>query len=164
MILMKKTKAVVYFRRKREGRTDYLKRLALLKSRLPRLVVRKTNKHIILQVVEYQPDGDKVLCTVSTQHLLKEGWSAPTGNSAAAYLAGLMLAKKCKMDKEVIVDLGLHTHKAGSCIYAAVRGARDGGMNVRASDEVLAGDERLTGEHLSETVRKQFDSFKQKLR
>lgn len=163
---MKKSNAVVFFRRKREGRTDYLKRLSLLKSRKPRLVVRKTNKHIILQLVQYQPDGDHIITTVSTQHLVKQGWKASTGNSAAAYLAGMLLAKQIaakKITDDIIVDIGLQTHKKGSRIYAAVRGVKDGGANVKCSEEILASDDRLTGEHLSEAVRKQFIAFKEKI-
>lgn len=160
---MRKSTAVVFFRRKREGRTNYLRRLSLLKSRKPRLVIRKTNKHTLLQVVEYHPDGDKILCAVSTKHLLKQGWTAATSNSAAAYLAGKMLAKQLKIKGEIIVDIGLQTHKKGSRIYAAVRGVKDGGVNVNCSEDVLPGDDRLSGEHLSEAVRKQFTQFKEKI-
>jgi len=160
---MRKSTAVVFFRRKREGRTNYLRRLSLLKSRKPRLVVRKTNKHTLLQVVEYHPDGDKVLCTVSTRNLLKQGWTASTSNSAAAYLAGRLLAKQLKIKGEIIVDIGLQIHKKGSRIYAAVRGVKEGGIAVKCSDDVLASDDRLSGEHLSEAVRKQFAAFKEKL-
>jgi large subunit ribosomal protein L18 len=160
---MKKKNAVVFFRRKREGRTDYLRRLSLLKSRKLRLVVRKTNKHLILQVVEYRPDGDHVLTTVSTQHLVKQGWKAATSNSAAAYLTGKLLAKQLKAQGEIIVDIGLQTHNKGSRIYAAVRGVKDGGVAVKCSDDVLSDDSRLSGEHLSEAVRKQFAIFKEKL-
>ena len=163
---MRKPKAVVYFRRKREGRTDYVRRLSLLKSRLPRLVVRKTNKHLIVQVIEYLPDGDRVLASASTEHLAKHGWSAATGNSAAAYLTGMLLGKKLlaqKVDKEIIVDIGLQTHKKGSRLYAAVRGVKDAGVAVKCSADVLPGDERLTGDHLSEKARKEFETVKNKL-
>ncbi|MBR9702567.1 50S ribosomal protein L18, partial [Candidatus Woesearchaeota archaeon] len=157
-----KTNSVVYFRRKREGRTDYRKRLALLKSRLPRLVVRRTNKHTILQVVQYHPDGDKILATVTSGLLLKHGWKGSTANSAAAYLTGLLLAQKIKGTKlngDLIVDIGLHRHKAGSRLYAAVRGAKDAGLAIKCSDDVLPGDERLNGEHLSADVKKSFETI-----
>ena len=42
----------VPFRRKREGKTNYKKRLGLLKSKSLRLVVRKSNKHILVQLVD----------------------------------------------------------------------------------------------------------------
>ena len=37
----------VKFRRRREGKTDYKKRLNLLKSELPRFIVRISNKYIL---------------------------------------------------------------------------------------------------------------------
>ncbi|MBT3583115.1 50S ribosomal protein L18, partial [Candidatus Woesearchaeota archaeon] len=40
----------VKFRRRRAGKTNYHNRLALLLSRKPRLVIRKTNKYIICQI------------------------------------------------------------------------------------------------------------------
>ena len=38
----------VKFRRRREGKTNYKKRLAFVKSDLPRLVVRRSNKYLNL--------------------------------------------------------------------------------------------------------------------
>lgn len=40
--------------------TDYRKRYALLKSDLPRLVIRFTNRQIIMQLVTYEPQGDRI--------------------------------------------------------------------------------------------------------
>ncbi|EEZ92675.1 MAG: hypothetical protein BJBARM4_0725 [Candidatus Parvarchaeum acidiphilum ARMAN-4] len=39
---------------KNEKRTNYRKRLELLKSGIPRLVVRKTDKSVIAHIVEYK--------------------------------------------------------------------------------------------------------------
>ena len=87
-------------RRRREGKTNYRKRLSLLKSESPRLVVRKTNKYIILQIVESEKAQDKVIFTVSTKELLKHGWPEEKKGSlkslGAAYLAGLLIGKKSK--------------------------------------------------------------------
>jgi len=63
------TRRTVPYRRKREGKTNYKKRLEYLKSKQLRLVIRKTNKHMILQIVQYHPDGDKVLLGVSSKKL-----------------------------------------------------------------------------------------------
>ncbi|MEM4756409.1 MAG: hypothetical protein QW594_04745, partial [Candidatus Woesearchaeota archaeon] len=51
---------IVAFRRRRSGKTNYTKRLGLLKSGKPRLVVRKTNTAFIVQLVKHQPNGDQV--------------------------------------------------------------------------------------------------------
>lgn len=70
---MRRVIKVVNFRRKREGRTDYKKRLKMLVSSIPRLVVRRTNKSIIVQVVEYSENGDKVIITANGSELKKHG-------------------------------------------------------------------------------------------
>jgi len=41
---------VVYYRRRREGKTDYAKRLALVKSGKTRMVVRRSNKGLVIQL------------------------------------------------------------------------------------------------------------------
>jgi large subunit ribosomal protein L18 len=61
------TRRTVPYRRKREGKTNYKKRLEYLKSKSTRLVIRKTNKHVIMQLVQYHPDGDHVLIGVSSK-------------------------------------------------------------------------------------------------
>ena len=83
---MRHTIKVIQYRRKREGRTDYKKRLKMLISGIPRLVVRRTNKNIIVQVVDYSADGDKVIVTTNSSELSKLGWKHATGNIPAAYL------------------------------------------------------------------------------
>ena len=94
--MAKKILQILAYRRKREGRTNYKRRLALLKSRKPRLVIRKTNTQIILQIVEYQPDGDKILCGTSSLSLKKLGWSYSCKSLPACYLTGLLLGSKAK--------------------------------------------------------------------
>jgi large subunit ribosomal protein L18 len=74
----------VPFRRRREQKTNYKKRLALLKSRKNRLVVRIFNKNIIAQLIEYSPDGDKVLASAYSQDLEKQGWKQSHSNTSAA--------------------------------------------------------------------------------
>jgi large subunit ribosomal protein L18 len=87
----------VPYRRRREGKTDYRKRKALILSRKPRLVVRGTLKNIIVQVVVAKPHGDEVLVSAHSRELLKNyGWKAPRGNLPAAYLTGLLCGLKAK--------------------------------------------------------------------
>ncbi|NJL44232.1 MAG: 50S ribosomal protein L18, partial [Nitrosarchaeum sp.] len=68
---MKMANVTIELRRKSEGRTNYKRRLALLKSRLPRVVARRTNKHMLLQLVEYVPSGDLVRVGISSKVLEK---------------------------------------------------------------------------------------------
>jgi large subunit ribosomal protein L18 len=135
-------------RRRIEGKTDYKARFAMLKSEKPRLVVRKTNKHIIAQIVESKAAQDNVLITVSSKDLLEKGWPKDKSGSLkslmAAYLTGYLLVKSLKeKPKEVIFDLGMHRHLAGSRIYAALRGAVDAGLNIPHDPKALPTDERL---------------------
>ncbi|NIP36754.1 MAG: 50S ribosomal protein L18, partial [Thermoplasmata archaeon] len=59
----------VPFRRRREGKTDFRKRLRHLRSGMPRLVVRRTLTKTIVQVAEYSPEGDRVLAQASSPEL-----------------------------------------------------------------------------------------------
>jgi len=138
------------YRRKREGRTNYKKRLAYLKSGLTRLVVRPTSKNIVVQLVNYAPDGDQVLFTVTSATLKKYGWKFHGGNTPSAYLSGFLLAKlaKGKATDQVIVDLGLFHAAPKTRVFAAIKGAIDGGIQILADDEHLPSDDRVKGAHI----------------
>ena len=161
LILMK----TIRFRRKREGKTNYKKRLALLKSGKPRLVIRRSNKHITLQVVNYDPDGDKVLVTVNSKVLAKKGWKYSTKSLPAAYLAGVLLGKSAleKGVEEAIVDIGMFHHINGSRLTAAIKGAVDAGLKVPVGDNIFPSDDRLSGAHISDEVVKSFEKLKKEL-
>ncbi|MFH2019806.1 MAG: 50S ribosomal protein L18 [archaeon] len=141
------------FRRKREGKTNYKKRLALLKSRKLRLVVRRSNKHIIAQLIKYSDEGDIILHTVHSKSLAKFGWEMNTGNIPSAYLVGLVLGKIAK-GSEAILDLGLQTPVPGSRLYAVSKGAIDGGLIVTYSEKSLPSKERITGKHIADYASK----------
>ena len=145
---------VIPFRRKREGKTNYKKRLSLLKSGKPRLVVRRSNTSVMIQLVKYEPDGDKVLVTYNSKSLVKHGWKGSTKSVPAAYCAGYLFGQEAtkKGVKDAIVDLGLQQHRAGTRIYAAVKGVIDGGLAVPVSEDVFPSAERLRGEHLKESI------------
>ena len=150
------TTRVVRYRRKREGKTNYKKRLELLKGRKNRLVIRKTNTQLILQIIKYETDGDKVLITVQSKELKKHGWNYSTKSLPGAYLAGMLLAKKAKANKitDAILDLGLQLPLRGSRLYAALNGAIDGGLNIPANKEVFPSADRLKGEHIAKHLEK----------
>lgn len=142
---------VIQYRRKREGRTDYKKRLKMLISNTPRLVIRRTNKNMIVQVVDYSDKGDNVLVTANSSELKKLGWKHATANLPAAYLTGALAAQKAKKKgvEKAIVDLGLQPQKAGTRLYAAVKGAIDNGLDVPASEDVFPSTDRLSGKHIA---------------
>ncbi len=151
---MSHAKHVMPFRRKRQGRTNYKKRLSLLKSGKPRIVVRKSNTAITLQLISYEPDGDRTLLTFNSKTLKKQGWTGSAKSLPAAYCSGYLFAKKAAAQgvKEAIVDLGLQQHRGGTRIYAAVKGVVDGGLAVPVSDSIFPSAERLAGTHLKAGV------------
>ena len=127
----------VKLRRRNQGKTNYHTRLALLKSGEHRLVIRKTNKYITCQIVDYNQNGDKIIASAHSMKLIKMGWKHNTRNIPAAYLTGYALGKaaiKAKT-KTAIVDMGLYTSTKGSVLYAALKGAVEAGMNIPHNPE-----------------------------
>jgi len=61
-------------RRRREAKTDYAKRIRLLKSNSPRLVFRKTNKYLIAQYIVSKEAKDEIKLGGNSKELLKFGW------------------------------------------------------------------------------------------
>ncbi|MAG38744.1 50S ribosomal protein L18 [Candidatus Woesearchaeota archaeon] len=160
---MKKTR--LSYSRKIKGKTNYKKRLELLKSRKNRLVIRRTNKYIIIQIVSYESDGDKILASVNSKELKKLGWKNSCKNISASYLTGLLLGKKAedKKLKEAILDLGLQTHIKGSSLYSALKGVVDSGFKVPVSKKVFPPTDRIEGKHISEKISKEFEGLKNKI-
>ena len=147
---------IVQFRRKREGKTDYRLRLKLVASNKPRLVLRRTNLHVTAQIVEFHPDGDKVLISATSKELKKYGWNAHGRNLPAAYLVGLLCGVKSKKAKieEAIVDLGLNQPIKGGMLYAILKGAVDSGMHIPHNKEILPKDDRISGKHIADYAKK----------
>ena len=144
------------FKRKRQGRTDYKQRLKLISSGKIRLIVRKTNKNVIIQFVEYSPKGDLIKVSGHTNELKKYGWVGSRRNSYCAYFIGLLTGLKAvKKDiKEAILDIGLNKSIKGGILYAALKGVLDSGINVPHSNEVLPKEERIKGEHTVAYIKK----------
>jgi large subunit ribosomal protein L18 len=140
----------VKFRRRREGKTNYYRRRRLLLSRRPRLVVRKTNTNIIVQIINASVVGDSTVASAISTELGTHGWSAGTGNIPAAYLTGFLLGRRAQSRgvKEAVLDVGLNPPVRGSKIYAALKGAIDAGLEVPHDPEVLPDETRISGEHI----------------
>ena len=154
-------------RRRRENRTNYKARRILLESGIPRIVVRRTNKYYILQAVESNEAQDKVIATVTSKELLKNGWDAKMSGSlksiSAGYLTGMLMAKKLKKGK-YIVDLGMARTFTGSRVFAVVKGLVDGGLDVPANEKVFPSEDRLNGEHLKPEVKAMVAKVKEALK
>ena len=135
-------------RRRLEAKTDYKARLALLKSGRPRIIVRKTNRYIIVQLVETNIAQDKILINLSSKYLLEKGWpkelNGSLKNLSASYLTGFIIGNLAKgKAKEAILDLGMHRNIQKSRIYAVVKGALDAGLKIPCSEENLPSLEKI---------------------
>ena len=142
----------VPMRRRREARTDYHQRLRLLKSGKPRLVARKSNKHVRAQLVTLGPEGDQTHAAAESRDLREYGWEAPTGNLPAAYLTGLLAGLRALENgvEEAVLDIGLNSPTPGSKVFAVQEGAIDAGLEIPHNDSVLADWERTRGSHIAE--------------
>ena len=139
-------------RRRREGKTDYARRLNLLKSGKPRLVARISNNKVIAQIIGYDAKGDKTLVNTSSLELKKYGYSGHRGNVCASYLTGLLCEKMAveRNQKEAVFDIGLHTPVKGSNVFAVLKGAVDAGMSIPHDKTIFPSDERILGKNIKD--------------
>lgn len=145
-------------KRRREHKTDYLKRLTLLKSTRPRVVVRKTNTYLIAQYVVSKEAQDTITFGISSKTLLTHGWPKTRKGSLnslpAAYLLGLLFGKKIKNKKLAIpiIDFGMHRVIHGSKLQAFIKGLVDSELQLHAKEESFPTEERIEGKHLKELI------------
>ncbi len=141
----------ISFRRRREGKTNYHRRLKLIISRRNRLVIRCSNKHTTVQVVEALVQGDKILLHSHSSQLEKQfAWVHNTGNMPSAYLSGYLCglrAKKAKI-QDIILDVGIIVHNER--IKSAFRGFLDAGIKVPHDEKWFPKnlEERVNGSHI----------------
>ncbi len=151
------------FKRKMEGKTNYAKRHKLLLSGETRFVVRITNKQIIVHAVKYEPKGDRTIAYAISKELASLGWPHVQKNIPAAYLTGLLCAKRAVGQNIAsgIIDLGLRTvHKKGRA-FAAIKGLIDGGIKIPHDENTLPDEKRIHGAHLKEDSAKDFEKAKE---
>lgn len=141
----------VAFRRRREGKTNYRRRKALVLSGLPRFVVRCTLNRVIAQMIRAEIVGDKVLVSANSGELAKKyGWLGSCSNLPAAYLTGLLCGFKALKSgvKEAVLDIGLQSPTRGAKIFATLKGALDAGVLVPHDEGILPSEERVQGQHV----------------
>jgi len=145
-----------YYARRKMVRQDKNK----FNTRKFRLVVRFTNTKVICQVAWATIRGDHVLASATSAELSKYGIPSGYKNYAAAYCTGLLIArrtlKKVGLDEKFggkeelngeeyhvedednedqrpfkcILDVGLRRTTVGARMWAALKGAVDGGLYV----------------------------------
>jgi len=147
-----------------------------------RLVVRFTNKDVIAQIVYSKIVGDFVLAAAYSHELPRYGVSFGLTNWAATYATGLLLArrllKKLHLDSKyhgskvtgedfnveegegarpfkAILDVGLFRTSTGARVFAALKGATDGGLNIPHSPSRWPGYEK-EGDKLDAVVLRKY--------
>lgn len=153
-------------KRRKIQKTNYKKRIALIKSGETRLVVRKSLNSFTIQFINYETEGDKTVVEVNSRSLVKMGWKGHTGNTSSAYLAGLIAGKKAKEKgiKLAVLDMGLQLSTKGNSIYAVVKGVNDSGVKVPFDESIAPANDRIAGAYAQnkESVSN-FEEIKKKI-
>ena len=156
-------------RRKLEGKTDYGKRLKLLKSHSPRLIFRKTNRYKIAQYVTSKQAQDKIEIGITSKKLKQFGWPEEFEGSLksipAAYLTGFLMGREINKKglKTPIVDFGMVRALSKNRGYAFLKGIIDSGVKIKCDEKQFPEEERISGKNLKEDFSKIFKEIKSKI-
>ena len=148
-----------------------------------RFVVRFTNKDIVAQIVYAKIGGDFTLASAYAHELPRFGLKNGLTNYAAAYCVGLLLARrlltklnladKYEGTTEVngedyyvealddgpapfyaLLDVGLRRTTTGAKVFAALKGATDGGIEIPHGESRFVGYDSESKELDADTFRK----------
>jgi len=148
-----------------------------------RFVVRFTNKDVITQITYAKLQGDVVLAAAYAHELPRYGITLGLTNYAAAYATGLLLARRVltKLNladkykgsvnvtgedynvEEIddaprpflaLLDVGLRRTTTGSRVFAALKGATDGGIDIPHSERRYVGYDDEANKLNAEVLRK----------
>mgnify|MGYP001559796730 CR=1 FL=1 len=156
-------------RRRKENKTDYSRRINLLKGEKPRVVFRKTNKYIIAQYVSSIEAQDKVEAGITSKELLEYGWPKDFYGSLksipASYLTGLVFGRKIveKKLKTPILDTGMLRNIHKGKIFGFLKGLKDAGVNVKCQEEYYPDENRIKGKNLKKDFSAMFEQIKSKI-
>lgn len=155
-------------RRRAEQKTDYMRRMGMLKSGVPRVVFRRTNRYVVAQYIESHEAKDKILEGVTSKNLLDYGWPKEMENSlksmSAAYLTGFLIGKRIvKGGKGSILDIGMIKAIKGGKVFAFLKGLKDSGVNINVDKENFPENSRVEGKHMKKDFTKKFEEIKSKI-
>jgi len=148
-----------------------------------RFFVRITNKDVICQIAYAKLAGDVVLAAAYAHELPQYGMPLGLTNYAAAYATGLLLARRIltkfnladkyqgKTDVNgedfnveeladgphpftALLDVGLHRTTTGSKVFAAMKGATDGGLSIPHSERRFVGYDAEAKKFNAEVLKK----------
>jgi len=133
-----------------------------------RMIVRSSNTDICCQIAYARLEGDIVICAAYSHELPRYGVKVGLTNYAASYCTGLLLArrilKKFNLDTvyegndeingemynvednddgpgafRACLDIGLARTSTGAKVFAALKGAVDGGLDIPHSEKRFPG-------------------------
>ena len=154
-------------RRRKEGKTDYSRRITMLKGNMPRLVFRKTNKYLMAQYIISKEAQDRIEFGVSSKKLINYGWSKEAGGSLksipASYFLGLLIGKIIVENKlkNPILDLGMYQVLPKSKIHAFIKGVVDSGVILKHENKLFPEEDKIKGKYLKNKI--QFEEIKTKI-
>jgi len=148
-----------------------------------RFVVRITNRDVVCQVVMAKMVGDHVLAAAYSHELPRYGVTVGLTNYAAVYCTGLLCARRLlaklnmadqyegntELNGDVylveptdeggnpfycFLDVGLAATTTGARVFAALKGACDGGLEIPHNEKRFAGYDTEAKEHNADTMRK----------
>ncbi len=156
-------------KRRRENKTDYQKRMGILKGNLPRIVFRKTNRYIISEYAVSDETRDRIELGITSKILLKYGWPEKFRGSLksipASYLTGLLIGKKIIRERKEtpIVDFGMIRNIHKSKAFAFLNGLVDAGVKIKHDKKTFPEEDRIKGKNLKEDFSKTFEAIKLKI-
>ena len=156
------------FKRRRNGETDYRRRMKMLRGGFARAVVRVTNTQTICQLVNYEPTGDTVKISIDGRTLVeKYGWPIDASRKSipASYISGYAMAKAAIAagHKEAVLDIGLAASTPGNRVFAALKGMVDAGLEIPYGESVLPDDDRINGSHIDDSITKAVEAAKKSI-
>jgi len=133
-----------------------------------RMIVRSSNTDVCCQIAYARLEGDIVICAAYSHELPRYGVKVGLTNYAAAYCTGLLLARRilnkfnmdtvyegntnidgemyCVEDNDdgpgafrACLDVGLARTSTGAKVFAALKGAVDGGLDIPHSEKRFPG-------------------------
>ncbi|MEW5298808.1 MAG: hypothetical protein WDW38_000451 [Sanguina aurantia] len=148
-----------------------------------RLVVRFSLRDVVCQIVYASIAGDVVVASAYSHELEKYGLTVGLKNYSATYCVGLLLARRVlskfgladtykgveEADGEdytveaaddgprpfyALMDTGLKRTSTGSKVFAALKGALDGGLDIPHSDKRFVGYDKGAKKMDAELLRK----------
>jgi len=155
--------------RRKKNKTDYLKRLNLLKGKIPRIVFRKTNNYVISQYVRSREAQDSIEIEVNSKRLLTLGWPEKFKGSLksipASYFTGYLMGSLIKKNKKEkpIVDFGMIRTLHKTKVYAFLKGLKDSGVEIECEKEFFPEEEKIKGKNLKEDFSGNFQEIKTKI-